>query len=201
MEIPSRQKLAITSLAVIVVAFVAFVGLTVSRRNHLIPTYRPGAIVVHVAGAVKSPGVFEMAKGARLSEAIERAGGLTRDADAARINQAQTVKDGTKIRIPRLGDPEEIQAFVSSPASEMTSNGGTSSAGRSKKEAPAYGSISLNSASIEQLMELPRIGKSTAQKIVQYRMQIGGFRAIEDLDRVKGIGPKTLELIRPYVTL
>jgi competence protein ComEA len=203
MALGSRQKLAFSSLGVIGVAFATVVGLTYSRQNNLVPTHRPGALVVQVAGAVKDPGVFEMPKGSRISDAIKRAGGFSRDADAARVNQAQALSDGTKLQIPRVGDPEEsIQTLIPQLESgEKRLTGGSPSSGSGKKQLPPYASISINNASIEQLMQLPRVGKATAQRIVEFRMQLGGFRAIEDLDRVKGIGPKTLELIRPYVTL
>lgn len=201
MTLGSRQKLAISSFGVIGVAFAAVVGLSYSRQNNLVPTHRPGALVVQVEGAVKKPGVFEFSKGARVSEAIERAGGFSRDADSARVNQAELVQDGTKLRIPRVGDPEEPISTLIPQLEDGAKRLSSSSSSSGKKQLPPYSSINLNTASMDDLMRLPRVGKATAQRIMEYRMQSGGFRNVNDLDRVKGIGPKTLELIRPYVTL
>jgi competence protein ComEA len=136
--------------------------------------------VVHVAGAVRRPGVYELAAGARVQDAVRRAGGPRRGADVDAVNLAARVADGQQIVVPSA-------APGSSP--------GTAGAAGAPPSAP----ISLGSATLEQLETLDGVGPATAQKIVAYRTEHGGFRAVEDLANVPGIGPKKLAAIKPHV--
>lgn len=117
-------------------------------------------IFVYVCGEVNSPGVYQCKKGARLFEAIELAGGLTKEADLNSVNQAQVLEDGTKINILSINDSNDTQ--------------GSSL-------------ININSATKEQLMTLPGIGESKADSIVAYREKRGSFKSLEDLKNVEGI--------------
>ena len=138
--------------------------------------------VVDVAGAVRRPGVYRLAKGARVADAIERAGGPTRRADVALVNLAAPVVDGQQIVVPR-----RLRGGIGAPPAA----GGASTA--------LSGPISLSSATVEQLDELPGIGPVTAQKIVTYRAEHGPFTSVDQLDAIPGIGPARLEDLRGLV--
>lgn len=137
------------------------------------------SLEVYVTGAVANPqSRFSLPPGARVEDAIEAAGGAANDADLTLVNLAKPLQDGEQIHIPRQGE----QAII-------------------PIESGAAGLLDLNTATVEQLDELPGIGPSTAQAIVDYRTQHGGFTSVEELDNVSGIGPATLEQIRPLVTV
>jgi competence protein ComEA len=141
----------------------------------------PGRTVVDVAGAVRRPGVYRLKRGARVADAIARAGGPTRRADVAFVNLAAPVADGQQIVVPRR-----------TPGAPGVGLGSGSPA------APA-GPVSLSSATVEQLDALPGIGPVTAQKIVAYRAEHGAFRSVDELDAIPGIGPARLETLRGLV--
>lgn len=146
------------------------------------PTSR---VLVHVLGAVRSPGVVELPQGARVADAIELAGGLTAAADPGELNLAAVVVDGSQVVIGTRGKPRgEVR-------SEGT-DGGAVSAGRAA-------TISLNTATLEQLDTLPGVGPVTAQKILDWRKLHGRFSAVTELQEVDGIGPKTYADIAPNV--
>jgi competence protein ComEA len=133
-------------------------------------------IVVHVAGAVASPGVYRLTDGARVFEAVAAAGGVTDDADTNALNLAAPLYDGQQVRVPCL---DERQA------------GGAAYDGR----------VNINTATASELEKLPGIGPVRAAAIVDYRQKNGPFRALEDLAAVTGIGAKTLEALKEQVTL
>lgn len=140
-------------------------------------------IVVHVAGAVKIPGVYTLPEGARVFEAVEAAGGALPDADLHALNLAEPLFDGRKVTVPAAGSPGlDVQ-----PASLQNQ--------------PAGGRISINTATADELEKLPGIGPARAQAIVRDREQNGLFGRVEDLERVSGIGPKTVENLREHVTV
>ncbi|MGH2817468.1 MAG: helix-hairpin-helix domain-containing protein [Actinomycetota bacterium] len=148
-----------------------------------------GVVLVHVAGAVRRPGLYELPAGARVADAIDSAGGPIRVADLDPINLAQVVADAMKVEVPRRGE-----AVTAPPLPGMTP--GVSAGG-----AAAVGAVSLNSADLTALESIPGIGPVKAGAILQYRDEVGGFSSVEELIDVTGIGPATLESIRPYVTL
>jgi competence protein ComEA len=152
-------------------------------------------IIVHVAGAVKSPGVYHLAHGERLQDAIEAAGGATQDADIHRLNLAMRVQDGQRVYVP--GGSESAPPSV--PAPSITDAAQLAEASPSPLASDAL--IDLNTATSEQLQTLPRIGPVMAQRIIEYRQTHGGFTSVEDLMNVKGIGEKTFEKIRPLVVV
>jgi competence protein ComEA len=135
-------------------------------------------LVVHVVGAVRRPGLYRLEDGARTAEALRRAGGATRKADLSLVNLAAPVSDGTQIVVPR-------RAPSTAPAEPGA--------------VPAAGPVHLNTATVEQLDELPGVGPVTAQKIVEYREQHGAFSSVDDLDAIPGIGPARLEQLRELV--
>lgn len=142
-------------------------------------TTPPAAILVHVIGAVSSPGVVKLPVGSRVQDAIEAAGGLRRSADPADLNLAATVSDGSQIVI----------GTVKKPAGELRAGAGGGGSGGTSAGTDAK--VSLNSATLAELDLLPGIGPVTAQKIIDWREAHGGFATVSDLQQVDGIGPKT----------
>jgi competence protein ComEA len=142
--------------------------------------------LVHVAGAVRSPGVYQLRDGERIQDAVRRAGGPRPGADLNAINLAAKVADGLQVVVPRRG------AAGAAPV-------GGAAAG--EPGAPPQAPVSLNTATAEQLDTLDGVGPATASKILEYRRQHGGFRSIDDLGEIPGIGPKRLAALRGKVQL
>lgn len=168
-------------------------------------------IKVHVLGAVKHPGVVALAPGARVQDALDRAGGPNRSAALGDLNLAQPLADGQQIFIARHGGTSEVRDPVAVPpggAAASTSSTGTSgtgtagSGGSDGAESPPAGQlVNLNTATVDQLDELPGVGPVTAQKIIDWRTQHGRFDSPEELEDVDGIGPKTYADLASMVTV
>jgi competence protein ComEA len=150
---------------------------------------RDGSAVVHVVGAVRRPGVYRLRVGQRVEDVIRRAGGARGDTDLQAINLAAKIADGQQVVVPRRG-----AAAVGGAVAAAGGGAGAAGAGPS---AP----INLNSATAEQLDTLDGVGPATAQKILDYRTQHGGFASVDDLAQVSGIGPKKLEALKAQVTV
>ena len=118
-------------------------------------------MVVHVAGAVRHAGVYRMRAGARVDDALTRAGGATAKADLDQVNLAAKVEDGRQILVPR-----RVSAIAAPP-------------GAAASAAPPGVPLNLNTATLEQLDELPGVGPATAQKIIDYRQEHGGFGSVD----------------------
>ncbi|MFY9235442.1 MAG: ComEA family DNA-binding protein [Fimbriimonadaceae bacterium] len=164
-----------------------------------------GKITVHVAGAVKRPGVLELEGDIRVQEAIELAGGAV-NADLDNLNLAAKVLDGTQIYVPAKDSPEALEKvaepYRGGPSAKTNyASGGTSKGGSRSSAKPAPSSVSLNTASASQLERLPGVGPATAAKILDYRRSQGGFTSIDELMAVKGIGPKKLAAMRKFLKL
>jgi competence protein ComEA len=127
------------------------------------------SVVVDVVGAVARPGVYHLPQGARVADAVARAGGLTRRAERTAVNLAAPIADGQQVLVAARGSP----------------GGAAGPAGSGSASTP----VSLSSATVEQLDTLPGVGPVTAQKIVAYRQQHGPFSSVEALDAIPGIGP------------
>lgn len=143
-----------------------------------------GPLLVHVDGAVASPGVYELAAGSRALDAVEAAGGLAEGADTTQLNLAAPVTDGEKVHVPAEGE--------SLP--QATGSAGSAGAG-----ADPAGPVNLNTADEAALDTLPGVGEATARAIVEDREQNGPFASVDDLMRVSGIGEKKLERLRGLV--
>lgn len=139
-------------------------------------------------------GIVEMPQGSRLHDAIAAAGGSTPDADPDQLNLASVLADGQKVLVPRRG---ETLPAGSAPAAESGAPGSPSGGGGGT--APATGKINLNSAGVDELATLPRVGPVLAQRIVDWRAQHGRFQRVEELDAVDGVGPKLLAALLPLV--
>ncbi|MBW7641834.1 helix-hairpin-helix domain-containing protein [Geobacillus thermoleovorans] len=140
--------------------------------------------VVDVKGAVANPGVYEVAADARVRDVIALAGGLTDEADETKINLAAKVRDEMMIYVPAKDE--------AAPASDAV--------GKSPSDGARDGpQVAVNTATEEELMQLPGIGPAKAKAIIAYREEHGPFQRVEDLLNVTGIGEKTLEKLKPYL--
>jgi competence protein ComEA len=139
-------------------------------------------VIVDVVGAVHAAGVVRMPAGARVYDAIAAAGGATADADVEQLNLAARLADGARIAVPHKGETLPPSTGIDSGA------------------AAAAGPVDLNTATPEALDALPGVGPATAAAIVRDRDEHGPFRSVDDLARVRGIGPAKLEQLRDLVT-
>ena len=139
----------------------------------LLPTATPGLLTVYVSGAVATPGVYTLPEGSRVEAAIADAGGLLPGAEASNINLAMLVTDGQQINIPGIVDTSHVNA----------------------------GRVNINTATLEELETLPGIGPTTAENILNYRLQQGPFQVIQEIQNVPGIGPATFAVIQDYISV
>lgn len=190
LSVPARRLLLLALLAVVgVVVLVRHLDARGQAAPLLVAPVRPKpaapaaarqGLVVDVEGAVLRPGLVRLPPGSRVSDALVRAGGLTRKAARAGVNLAAPVSDGEQVVVPVAG----------APAPGVGGAAGASPAGP----------VSLSSATAEQLDTLPGIGPVTAQKIVDFRAQHGPFRSVEGLDAIPGIGPARIAELKGLVT-
>jgi competence protein ComEA len=178
---PRAILVAAVALVLLVVAgrTLADSGTATARSTPLVSTRTAATVklVVHVAGAVRRPGLYRLAEGSRVADAVARAGGATAPADTAAINLAAPVADGMQVLVPR-----KVVAAGGAEAQQTS------------------GRPSLSSATLAELDALPGVGPVTAQKILDYRAQHGGFRSVDDLDAIPGIGPARIEQLRDLVS-
>ena len=149
------------------------------------PAAADSELYVHVAGAVRRPGLIRLPSGSRVAGAIERAGGPTRRADLTLVNLAARVQDGQQIVVPVAGAAAGVAGAAAGAAGGAAAGG---SGGGAK--------IHLSSATAEQLDEVDGIGPTLAARILEYRDAHGGFRSLEELAEVEGIGEKRLATLR-----
>lgn len=169
------------------------------------PSAVPSPAVVYVCGAVRKPGVYRLAHDARVTDAIERAGGPLADADLEQLNLAAPALDAMKIRVPKKGEspPPELVSADRGVSNEPAGSGRPahrrSSGGRHKLQAGQ--TLDINTAGPQELVMLPGVGPSLAQRIIDYRTTNGPFQTIDDLLNVSGIGPTKLDKMTPYIKL
>jgi competence protein ComEA len=193
-EVP-RQQLFLCALAIVAVALVGArylkqegAGASVAVRAAKpvrIQQSGGGRAFVHVTGAVRRPGVYRLPSWARLDLAVKRAGGPVKGADLEGVNLAAKVADGQQVVVPRRG---------------VAGGAGAASALSGSGEVPSA-PISLNTATPEQLDQLEGVGPATAQKILEFRKEHGGFRSVDDLKQISGIGPKRFETLKDKVRM
>ena len=154
-------------------------------------------IVVHVMGAVKSPGVYHLSTEVRIHEAIEKAGGKTDQADIHSLNLAAKIRDGEQIYVPEIRKIPDVEQTIPTAPSAAASR-----QPYPRSPASSDGSrININTATAKELQTLRGIGPTMAQRIVEYRQTSGRFATVEELTHVKGIGEKTLEKIRDSIAV
>lgn len=151
-------------------------------------------IAVHITGEVKKQGLIYLKEGSRVADAIEKAGGETKNADLSQINLAYVLQDGQKIYVPNKN--EKISQYITEDSGNNdTERSNTSNSSKEDKK------VNINTANQSELDSLPGIGPSIAQKIIEYREENGNFKNIEELQNVKGIGDAKYEEIKDRVTV
>jgi competence protein ComEA len=183
---PAQRRLlvAVILLAVLLVVELPRLAQRGSARPPVPPLRAPkparvadGRLVVYVSGAVRRPGLYRLARGTRIDDAVALAGGATARADLVAVNLAAPLADGEQIVVPLRGAAGATSGAAASPTAPLD----------------------LNSASLEQLDALPGIGPTTAQKILDYRQAHGAFHSLDELDAVPGMGPARIEQLKGLV--
>lgn len=146
-------------------------------------------VTVDVKGAVKKPGVYQLQSNSRVHDALEKAGGLTDEADLKSVNQAQKLSDEAVVYIAKVGE-NAVDVTTSTPASATSGTGQAKSA-----------LVNLNTATEADFQTISGIGQKRAQDIIAYREANGRFKSVDELKNVSGIGAKTLEKLKEYVTV
>jgi competence protein ComEA len=158
------------------------------------PPPTPSPLIVHVTGAVVEPGIYTLALGARVQDAIDAAGGNSPNADLEAINLAAFVEDGEQLWVPtkKMANPEPHSGATSTVIPNLNNEA-------QPPNQEVHVLININMASIPELESLPGIGPDKAEKIVAYRTEHGPFERIEEIENVSGIGPVTFEKIKALI--
>ncbi len=154
----------------------------------LSPPPTPAPIIVHITGAVINPGVYSLPSGSRVKDAIEKSGGLLSDANTTLINLAMLIEDGEQVWVPYQLD--DVMDFDKPAVLE-----GEPTQGQPTRK------ININTASQIELESLSGIGPVIAKAVIQYRLENGPFKDIEEIQEVSGIGPVTFEKIKPIISV
>lgn len=210
---PSVSRRQALAYAVVLLALLALVGRSLAgggdavddpaqtgAAEQLIAVEEPAedaadseVLLVHVAGAVREPGVYELKAGSRVADALRQAGGARARAWLDSINLAAQLVDGQQVVVPTR--PAAVSAGGGAIGSDLAGTPATTPAGP-----PSSGPISLSTATARELEQLPGVGPVTAEKIVAHREQHGPFRAVEELTAISGVGPARVEALRDLVT-
>jgi len=168
-----------------------------SAHPHVAATAPPG-VVVYVAGEVQRPGVYQLAAGRRVVDALHRAGDAKPDADLVAVNLAEPLRDGEEVAVTAKGERVAARASHTPRARARTSHGSR----RSRKRATVPSSpLDLNTADASALAALPGVGLGLAERIVQFRDANGPFDSVDELADVAGITDRRLESLAPYLTV
>lgn len=178
-----RDALIVWFFGIVVVITIAIVGYQTLDREAapaiiVLPGLQATSITVEIAGAVVSPGIYEVPVQSRVIDGIEAAGGIVQNANLSSINQVAFLMDGQKVTIP-FEQATEIEA----------------------SQSIVTGLLNINTATVEQLVELPEIGEVKAQAIVDYRNQNGPFTSVDGLLAVDGVTESVLDVLRPLITV
>ncbi len=177
-------------LGLIVAGFIYLTVRTpVGEPITLLASPTPEPLIVYVSGAVKRPGVYKLPIESRLVDVVQQAGGFLPDADFSQINLAKKVKDGDQLVIPGGSQIATPQLTIGGAGLLFTPT------------PPAGQPVNINTATAEELDQLPGIGPTTAQKIIDYRELNGPYKRVDDLLKVAGIGPSIMDEIRGLVTI
>lgn len=185
-----QEKLTLLLLSTVAIVFlgVTFWANFNAQRKY---SQRETMLIVQVDGAVHRPGVYKVKEGTRIFELLEEAGGTTENAVLNDMNLAQPVYDGQRVFIPSRTAQGDTSSSFSTNLAQFLPQSDTSSTTKR---------INVNTASKEELISLPGIGETIAQRIIEYRQTHGPFHRPEDLLAVKGIGPKKLDQIRDLIS-
>ena len=221
-EFNKKQKIILAIiLFIIIIAFLYYIytkdeptfisGEEIVEENAIENTQKKGEevkkeeiekIVVHVSGAVNKEGVFELEENSRISDAIDKAGGLKENADTKNLNLAFKLEDGMKIYIPMIGENTEENIgmnAVDETSKYITSSGGVVQENGESEKKNETGKVNINTATQTELETLPGIGPSTSLKIIDYREENGKFQSIEEIKEVSGIGDAKYENIKDLI--
>ena len=196
-QVPPPPPEASLSFASTTVAANTTIGVSASSINTT-----PQIITVHVAGAVKNPGVYRLKYGSRINDGLVAAGGATSAANLDVINLATVLNEGEQIYVPKRGEkphvitnrPQAGGVGGAAGAGGAAGVGGATGAGGATNGGASQ-QININLASVVELEQLPGVGPATAKAIVAYREKFGAFLKVEDLLKVRGIGPAKLSEI------
>lgn len=161
-------------------------------------------IIIHISGSIVNEGILELDENSRISDAIEKSGGLTEGADMSEINLAFVLSDGMKVYIPNIKDKEIENKNEDKTNLYIKKESGVSTIVdnlNNDKNSIKNMKININTANLNELDMLPGIGDSTAQKIIDYRNENGKFNSIEDIKNIKGIGESKFEKIKDYIVV
>lgn len=169
-------------------------------ENKILNTGDKEKIVIYIAGAVKNEGIYELDENSRIADSIEKAGGLTEDANIKDINLAYVLEDGMKIYIPKNSDNNEVEdntnIYVSKESGSATTKTTESTNNKTQNT-----KVNINTATQTELETLPGIGPSIAIKIINYRKENGKFINIEDIKKVSGIGDSKYAKIKDLIKI
>lgn len=151
---------------------------------------RPKVMYTDIKGSVKEPGIYSFSSEERVYDVLKRAGGLLEEADSDRINFSAKIEDQQVLYIPAVGEvlPEHLDQLASSEGKQSTADSEPSK-------------ININTASPSELQQIPGIGSVKAQEIIRFREENGSFQKVEDLQEISGIGEKTVEKLKNFVTI
>ena len=152
-------------------------------------------IAVHITGEVKKSGVIYLKEGSRIIDAIEKAGGTTKNADLGKVNLAYVLQDGQKVYIPNKKNNASVYISEDS-GQDVIDNGNTNTKTENKRK-----KININTANKEELQSISGIGPALAEKIVSYRNTNGKFKKVEDLKNVNGIGESKYRNIKDSICI
>lgn len=186
---------------------VVIVAASDSVRSSPVRQEPEDTIAVHVAGAVRKPGVYYLPRGSRVDDALKLAGGLTEQADPLGVNLAARLEDADQVIVPERIATTDQPITVAPRASVKPSGRSAASSvrppsagkGSNKLRDPREGTVNINTASADELQRLPGVGPAIAARILAYRAQIGRFTSVDQLLEVSGIGEKKLAAMRPFV--
>ena len=168
------------------------------KENKIADTEDTEKIIIYITGAVKKEGIYELDKNSRIADSIEKAGGLTEEADIKNMNLAHLLEDGMKVYIPKNSDNNEVEDEGNMYISNENENTNISKNINSDTQ---KSKININTATQTELESLPGIGPSIATKIISYRKENGKFTNIEDIKKVSGIGDNKYEQIKGLIKI
>ena len=208
-HLSAKERLGYTAIAALLLMFAGYVGARhLKQPSPIVIAGAGGAtaeVAIDVAGAVRQPGLHRLAQGARVSDAIRAAGGATEAADTARLNLAAPVQDGSQLVVPSRNDASAQVASGYAGGSSKAYDSVERPSATARPASPSTstapgGLVSLSRGSAKELESVPGIGPATSARILEYRGSHGGFRSVDELLAIKGIGPKKLEQMRRFLS-